>query len=170
MTRILDNRGMATRSNVSLAILTAVLIYGVWEIWHAATVSNDPTAYLFGIAFIGGSIYGLNTTLKETRDLVIALDADPATRAAVLTLWRPFHMKRIETSLDKLTGWRLWVEVTARGLKTFHLLAREPSYDGTLRFTLQRGMEIPEVLREVAREAIEDFERDTGVRRDDDPD
>ena len=67
MTRILDNRGMAMRSNVSLAILVAVFIYGIWEIWHAATVSGDPTAWLFGVAFIGGSLYGLATTLKETR-------------------------------------------------------------------------------------------------------
>ncbi len=168
MTRILDNRGMATRSNVSLAILTAVFIYGIWELWHAITVGNDPTAYLFGVAFIGGSLYGLNTTLREARDLVIAFDADPARRAAALTLWRPFHNKRIETSLDSIAGWRHWVETGSRGLRSYYLLAREPSHDGTLRFQLQRGMTIPDVLREIAGEAIEDFERDTGVLRDDD--
>jgi hypothetical protein len=167
MTRILDSRGMATRSNVSLAILTAVFIYGIWEIWHAATVGGDPTAYLFGVAFIGGSLYGLNTTLKETRDLVIAFDADPVSRAAVLALWRPFHRKRIETSLDRIAGWRLWIETGSRGQRTYYLLARDPSHDGTLRFTLQHGMAIPDLLREIAGEAIEDFERETGVRRDD---
>jgi hypothetical protein len=167
MTRILDSRGMATRSNVSLAILTAVFIYGIWELWHAATVSGDPTAYLFGVAFVGGSLYGLNTTLKEARDLVIAFDADPATREAALILWRPLRNKRIETSLDKLTGWRLWIETGSRGLRSYYLLARAPSHDGTLRFQLQRGMAVPELLRDVAGEAIEDFERETGVLRDD---
>ncbi len=170
MTRILDNPGMARRSNISLAILVAVFIYGVWEIWHAATVGGDQSAYLFGALFIGGSIYGLSTTLKETRDLVIAFDADPDSGKAVLSLWRPFGKKRIETSLDRIAGWRHWVETGTRGQRNYFLLAREPSHDGTLRFMLQRGMAIPEVLRTTAGEAIADFERETGVRQDDQED
>ena len=60
------------------------------------------------------------------------------------------------------------IETGSRGQRNYYLLAREPSHDGTLRFQLQRGMTIPDVLRDIAGEAIADFERETGVRRDGD--
>jgi hypothetical protein len=167
MTRILDNPGTAKRSTISLVILAAVFIYGIWELWHAATGGGDQLAYIFGICFVGGAIYGVRTTLAETRDLVVAFDADTESGTAALTLWRPLKSMRIETTLDKVTGWRLWVETGTRGLKRFFLLAREPSHDRALRFELTRGMTIPDELRRLAPEAIEDFERETGVKSDD---
>jgi hypothetical protein len=167
MVRILHFRGMVTRSNISLAILSAVFLYGVLELWFAmSNPSADITATLFGVIFCGGAIYGYRQTIAETKDLVIIFDADPETGRAELHLWRPFGRKMIETTLDKLTGWRLWVQAGPRGQKSFLLLAKEPSYDGTLRFALARGQAIPEILRKIAPGAIEDFERETGVLRD----
>ena len=170
MVRILHFRGMVTRSNISLAILSAVFLYGVLELWFAMSASGDMMATLFGVIFCAGSIYGLRQTVSETKDLVIIFDADPESGRAELHLWRPFGRKMIETSLDKLTGWRLWVQAGPRGQKAFLLLAKEPSYDGTLRFALARGQAIPDILRKIAPEAIEDFERETGVLREEEPD
>jgi hypothetical protein len=167
MTRILDNPGTAKRSTISLVILAAVFIYGIWELWHAATVGGDQLAYIFGICFVGGAIYGIRTTLAETRDLVVAFDADTESGTAALTLWRPLKSKRIETTLDQITGWRLWVETGSRRQRSYFLLAGEPSHDKALRFELTRGMTIPDELRRIAPEAIEDFERETGVGNDD---
>jgi hypothetical protein len=165
MMRILDNPGVAKRSNFSLVILAAVLLYGIWELWLAATVGGDQLAFIFGILFIGGAAYGIRTTLAETRDLVTAFDAEATSGKAALTLWRPLSSKRIETTLDQITGWRLWVETGSRRQRSYFLLAREPSHDKTLRFELTRGMTIPDELRALAPEAIEDFERETGVGR-----
>jgi hypothetical protein len=168
MVRILHFRGMVVRSSISLAILSAVLLYGALELWHAAFGAGSTTASLFGVIFIAGAVYGLRQTMAETKDLVIIFDADPETGRAEIHLWRPFGRKVIETTLDKITGWRLWVQAGPRGQKAFLLLAKEASYDGTLRFALARGQAIPDLLREIAPEAIEDFERETGIRRDED--
>lgn len=170
MVRVLHFRGMVTRSSISLGILSAVFLYGVLELWYAMSATGDTTATLFGVVFCAGAIYGLRQTMNETRDLVIIFDADPESGRAELHLWRPFARKVIETSLDKLTGWRLWVQTGPRGQRSYLLLAKEPSYDGTLRFALARGQAIPEILRKLAPEAIADFERETGVRRDEEPD
>jgi hypothetical protein len=167
MTRILDNPGVAKRSNISIAILAAVFLYGIWELWHAATVGGSQLDYIFGICFVGGAIYGMRTTLAETRDLVTVFDADTTSGEAALTLWRPLGSKRIETTLDQIAGWRLWVETGTRGQRSYFLLARDPAHDKTLRFELVRGMDIPDELRRIAPEAIEDFERETGVTRED---
>lgn len=151
---------MAKRSNIALAILAAVTAYGLWELWRAATVTGDMSGYLFGAAFIGGAIYGLRVTLAEARDLVIAVDADPASGQAAISLWRPFRITRIETSLDQLTGWRHWVQTNTRGQRAHYLLVREPSHDGALRLELHPDQPIPDELRLIAPEAIADFERE----------
>ena len=134
-----------------------------WELWRAATVTGDMSGYLFGIAFIGGALYGLRVTLAEARDLVVALDADPASGQAAMSLWRPFRMKRIETGLDRLTGWRHWLQTNTRGQRTHYLIVQEPSHDGALRLELHPGQPIMDELRKIAPEAIADFEREAGA-------
>jgi len=166
MKQILGVRGMVWRSNLSLAILAAVFVYGLWELWLAVAVTGSTTGYLFAAIFIGGAAYGLRSALAETRDLVIAFEADIDSGKAAVTLWRPLRMKRIDTTLDRLTGWRYWIQTASRGRRVHFLLAREPSYDGTLRFALEPGMTIPDELRRIAPEAIADFERETGGRDD----
>jgi hypothetical protein len=81
-------------------------------------------------------------------------------------MWRPLRMKRIDTTLDRLTGWRHWVHTGSRGRRVHLLLAKEPSYDGVLRFALEPGMTIPDALRRIAPEAIADYERETGSREE----
>jgi len=162
MKQILGVRGMVWRSNLSLAILAAVFAYGLWELWLAVAVSGSPTGYLFAAIFIGGAAYGLRAALAETRDLAIAFEADMESGKAAVTLWRPFRMKRIDTTLDRLTGWRYWIQSASRGRRVHLLLAHEPSYDGTLRFALEPGMTIPDELRRIAPAAIADFEKETG--------
>lgn len=164
MKRILSIRGMVWRSNLSLAILTAVFAYGLWELWLAATVTGSPTGYLFAVVFIGGAAYGVRSALLETRDLVMSFEADTDSGKAAITLWRPFRMKRIDTTLDRITGWRHWIQTASRGRRVHFLLAKEPSYGGILRFALEPGMAIPEELRRIAPDAIADFEQNTGRR------
>lgn len=166
MKRILGSPGMVWRSNLSLAILIAVFAYGLWELWLAVTVTGSTTGYLFAALFLGGAAYGIRSTLAETRDLAISFDADIDSGRAAIALWRPFHMKRIDTTLERITGWRHWIQTASRNRRIHFLLAREASYDGVLRFALEPGMTIPDELRRIAPEAIADFERETGDRDD----
>jgi len=163
MTRIHESPGSARRSNISLVVLIAVFFYGLWELWHAATVTNDTTAYLFGVIFVGGALYGARVTLAEARDLVNTFDLDPETGKTLISLWRPFHMKRIETSIDRVTDWRHWVQTGPRKQLSHYLLARTPFHDGMLRFAMQPGMEIKDEFRRIAPKAIKEFERETGI-------
>lgn len=157
MERLYDNTAISRRSNISLAILIPIFAYGIWELWHAATVSGDKAAYIYGIIFVGGALYGLRTMLAETRDLVVAFDADLTSRHAMMLLWRPFRMKRIDTELEQITGWRHRVSTESRGRRTFFLLADEPSHKDALRFELHAGIEVGEELRGIAPDAIADF-------------
>lgn len=163
MTRLLGNPGMARRSNISLAILIVIFCYGAWELWHAATVSGSTTDYLFGFLFVGGAVYGARTAINETKDLIIALDADPSSGEAVIELWRPFRKQQIETKLTELTDWRHWIQTASRGRQTHFLLVRAPSYEGMLRVELYPGIKIPDEVRRLAPEAIADYERAIGV-------
>jgi len=162
MKQLLGTQGMVWRSNLSLAILAAVFAYGLWELWLAATVTGSMTGYLFAAIFLGGSVYGVRASLAEARDVAISFDADIESGKAGIALWRPFHVKRINTTLDRITGWRHWVQTASRGRRVHYLLAREESYDGVLRFPLEPGMTIPDELRRIAPEAVADFERETG--------
>jgi hypothetical protein len=161
MVSLHQNSSMVTRSNISFAILVVVFPFGIWELWGAATVSGDTGAYVFGAIFVGGAIYALRNLLAETRDLVVAFDADPATGKAKISLWRPFRKLRIETSLDQISGWRHWIQTGTRGRRNFFLLAQEASHAGMLRIELRPGAGIASQLRELAPEAIADFERET---------
>jgi hypothetical protein len=166
MKRILSNTGTARRANLSLAILAAVFAYGLWELWVAATVTASLTGYLFAALFIGGSLYGIRVTLAEARDLAVSFDADVETGEAKIALWRPFHMKHIDTALDRMSDWQHWVQTASRGRSDHFLLAREETYDGVLRFALEPGMTIPDELRRIAPEAVADFKRAAGRQKD----
>ena len=164
MVRIHDDAVVATRSNISLAVAVAAFVFGIWELWHAATVSGATDGYFFGITFLAAAAFALRMTLTETRDLVIAFDADKESGEAVISLWRPYRNTRIETKLERMTGWHHWIQTKSRGRRAFFLVAEEPLHEGTLRFELRPGTEITKELREIAPGAIADFEREAGVQ------
>jgi len=166
MMRIHDDTVVVTRSNISLAIAVAAFVFGVWELWHAATVSGATDGYFFGITFLAAAAFALRMTLTETRDLVIAFDADKESGQAAISLWRPFRNKRIETRIEHITGWRHWIQTKSRGRRAYFLLAEEPSHESTLRFELRPGSAITKELREIAPGAIADFEREAGIQSD----
>ena len=119
MTRIYENPGFAKRNNISVIVLVAVVIYGFFELYTAfGTGSQDQMAAMFGVLFVGGGIYGGYTIWNEARDAVTAIDADFDTGRAAVTLWRPFKSMVIDVPIDRLTGWRHWVKVGKRNMRT----------------------------------------------------
>ncbi len=113
-----------------------------------ATGSQDTTAAMFGVLFVGGGIYGAYTIWTEARDQVIALDADPNTGRAAITLWRPFKNMVIDLPIDRLTGWRHWVKVGKRNMRTHFVVFNAEGYPQPLYVELTKG-EMPEGFREL---------------------
>ena len=162
MKRLLDNPSKVRRWYLFLGFFAVAFLYGLWELWLAAVVTGSVIGYLFAAIFIGGAIYGVRAMLAEAHDLVVSFDADIESGNATIRLWRLFHMKQIDTTLDQITGWHHFVQTGARDERSHFLLAREKSHDGMLRFALEPEMTIPDELRRIAPQAIADFERATG--------
>ena len=161
MTRLYEHRGYILRQNISVVVLAVVFVYGVFELWRAFTSAGDSTGAMFGILFLGGSVWGFYTLWTEGRDVVAAFDADLATRQAVITLWGPFTRKRFAEPLDGIVEWRFWIKTGSRGQKTYFLFATTPSNPRPLQIELKRGQPVPDGLRQIAPAAIEEFEAAT---------
>lgn len=165
MERIHDDSAAARRANISSVILIAAFFFGTWELWRATTITGAADGYFFGISFLLASVFALRLTLTEIRDRVIALDVDKELGQAVIVLWRPFSATRLETTLDQITGWRHWVQTKSLNRRNYFLFARLPSYPNQLRFELRPDVPIAEELRQIAPEAIADFELESGQNR-----
>jgi hypothetical protein len=166
MTRIFENRNFAGRLNIYVVVLIIVMANGVWELWSALRAPVPSTTdLLFAAAFIGGGLYGLYQTFIDGRDLVGAFDVDFAAGTAAVTLWRPFRRIRLDGALDRMTGWRFWVKAGQGGQRSYLLHADFPGYPRKLQFELRRGAPVPDGLRQIAPEAIADFEDATGVTK-----
>src|SRR4051794_21420543 len=106
MKRLYENRGYATRMNASCLVVVFAALFGVWELWSAWQAGgSDGTNYLFAALFIGGGIYAGRQLRDASANTVVALDADPATRRAAVTLWKPFSSNTISGSLDNFADW-----------------------------------------------------------------
>ena len=165
MTRIYDDRGFVMRNWVSMAILAAAVIWGGVEILRAAKDGGDTTGYLFGAGFLAASAYGLNRILGEARDAIVRIEADSGSGQSVVTLWRPWGLHRLTGPLEALSGWRLFIAVKARNQNTYLLRADHPDNPRPLQIELHPAKPVPDGLRRLAGEAIEEFEANTGGRK-----
>lgn len=164
MTRIYENPGFAKRNNISVIVLVAVVIYGIFELYTAfGTGSQDQMAAMFGVLFVGGGIYGAYTIWSEARDAVTAIDVDEGAGRAAITLWRPFKSIVVEAPIDRLTGWRHWVKVGKRNMRTHFVIFNAEGYPNPLYVELTKG-EMPEDFRKLSPAVVEEFEENTGKR------
>jgi hypothetical protein len=164
-TRIYTSAGIAGRPTASIVIVTLATIYGLFELWRAwANNFQSQFDLLFGLFFVGGGIYGFRKTWFDSRDTVVTLDRDEAAGKVAVGLWRPFRPLVVETGLDGLSGWRHFVKVGPRDLKLHFIRADLAGYPRPVQFELQRDRPAPEGLRQVAPEAVADYEETTGTR------
>lgn len=164
MTRIYTNPGIAGRPTLSIVVVVVAALYGIFEVWRGWWRDPpDTTGLVFGLFFIGGGLYGFRKTWTDTRDLVVSLDLDEASRQAAVALWRPFRPLVLRTGLDNLTGWRHHVQIGPRDSRTHLILCDCAAYPRPLRFDLPRGQPVPDGLRKIAPEAAADFEADAAV-------
>jgi hypothetical protein len=161
MTRIYENRGFATRMNVSCVVVAFAFAFGAWEIWMAYRAGPDAgSGYLFALFFIGGALYASKQLSDAGSDSIVALDADMTTREATVSLWRPFRTKQLTGPLDRITDWQF--QVKAGKARTPLLTAHHPDYPKPLEFELRPGA-ITDDLRRLAPDAIAAFERPRGA-------
>lgn len=164
MTRIYNDRGFVLRNWVSMAILAGATVWGVVEILRYLAGSSDSTGLLFGVGFLAAAAYGGYRILNDGRDAIVRLEADLDGGASVVTLWRPWGLRRLTAPLDQLHGWRMYIEMKTRSQRTYLLRVRHPDNPRPLQIELMPGRTDLEGLRRVAPEAIADFEMTVGRR------
>ncbi len=101
--RIYEQRGFVGRQRFSTGILLFAFFYGVWELWVGATQA-DSNSLLFGVLFIGASLFGVWRLMKDNGDNVATLDREGDRLAA--TLWRPWGTARVSAPLARFSNWR----------------------------------------------------------------
>lgn len=169
MTRIFENRHLPKTSNISMVVLIVVFLFGLWDLWTAfGTGAQDMTSAMFGVLFVGGAIIGGYTIWNEGRDQAQWFDVDLESGKSILAVWRPLRPLVFEQDLSQLTGWRHWVKVGKRNMRVHYLVASVPGYPRPVYMELpqDKNAEIPEDFRKIAPEAIEEYEINSGRRRD----
>jgi hypothetical protein len=163
MTPVYRNRNYLVRQNLSLVVLAVVFVYGLFELWRAfASPGGDTTGAMFGVLFLGGSLWGAYTLWSDGRDVVAALEADFDARQIAVTAWVPFSSRRLVAAIDDSLAWRFWVKPGARGQMSYFLHLALPGSPRPLSIELKRGETPPEGLRRLAPAAIAEFEAATG--------
>ena len=163
MTRLYTSPGAWWRNTISLVVLIAVAIYGVWEVTTAGRIadpSQQQTGYLFGVAFVGGAIYGVWQLFSDARDRIVTLDRD-AGGGLIATLWRPWGTLTLAVNAASIANWRFHVFIGNRNARSYFILADRNGYPHPLRFEMRKGVDL-EALRQIAPEAVADFESATG--------
>ncbi len=155
MTRIYGNPGFARRMNGSIVVILFAVLFGFWELWAALHPGPEGPGYgfLFAALFIGGGIYGTNQILTDGKDMVTALDVEESSGQAVVSVWRPFFPKKLESRLDGLTDWRPFSK-QARNIRTPMLLADHPGRPRPLQFELGRNIALTDRFRALAPDAL----------------
>lgn len=167
MTRLFENRRLPKTSNISAVVLVVVILFGFWDLWNAfGTGSQDTTSAMFGVLFVGGGIIGAYTIWNDGRDQAQWLDVDLDTGKSALAVWRPFKPLVLEQNLDQMTGWRHWIKVAKRNVRTHYIVVTVPDYPRPIYLEMLVGGEIPDALRQIAPEAVEDFETNTRRQRE----
>jgi hypothetical protein len=163
LTRIYDNPGLPGRPTLSIVVVVLAFFYGLFELWNAWRANfASQLDLMFGLLFVGGGIYGFYQTWTEARDAVVAIDVDEKTDRLAFSLWRPLRPMAIETTTGGVAGWRHFVKVGPRDLRTHMIIASVPGYPRPLRIGLPAGKPVPDGLRKIAREAVAEYEEATG--------
>ncbi len=169
MTRIFENRRLPRTSNISVIVLAVVIIFGFWDLWNAFGVgSQDPMGAMFGVLFVGGGVIGAYTIWNDGRDQAQWLDVDFDSGRGAIAVWRPFRPLVLEQDLDRMTNWRHWIKVAKRNMRTHYIVVAVPDYPRPIYFEMNLAEPVPEGLRRVAPEAVEDFEANTRRQREPD--
>ena len=165
MTRIYDDRGFVLRNWASMAILIGAVAWGLVEIVRYQTGASDSTGLLFGVGFLAASAYGGYRLFAEARDTIVRFETNSDGGQSVVTLWRPWGLQRLAAPMAALGGWRMYIALKSRNMRTYLLRVDHPANPRPLQVELMPGKTDLAALRRLAPQAIADFEANTGGRR-----
>jgi hypothetical protein len=158
MKRIYEQRGYIGRLRFSTGILLFAAAYGAWELWAGATNPDGPNDIVFGLLFIGASAFGFTRLMRDSGNVVAALDRDEAGDRLVVTCWRPWGTRSIAGPRSAFTNWRFHISVASRNLRTYLLRFDHAEVKGPLSIELKPDVTPLDDLRAIAPGAIADFE------------
>ncbi len=167
MTVVYELRGYMRRQAISLGLIAVIFVYGLWELFNGATRA-DTIALLFGLVFVGGAAYAFRQITNDARDQVGLLEMreDGST---IATLWRPFGVLRLQAQPGELNDWSYHVKPAGRAMKKRYLQAAHPKHPRRLHVELRPDVVITDGLRELAPEALAEYdEAIAAVRMPDD--
>ncbi len=156
-TRIYQQRGFIARQRFSTAILLFAFFYGIWELVASFTQPDSANNALFGVLFIGASIYGVVRLMRESGDVVSALDSIDDGRRLAVTLWLPWGSRTIAGPREQFTNWRFYIAIAKRNQATPLIRFDHPDNKRPLTILLTPDTEL-EGLRKVAPDAVADYE------------
>lgn len=159
MTRLYVHRGFWGRYIGLLIFLALVFVYGCFELWRVWTLPGGDTSsgFMFGIVFVGGSLYSLRSVLQENHDLVISLTRDDHAPHLVVSVFARFNAAEITAAPAAFSNWRLYRKTIGRNRVAFFVLADCTACPRPLRFDLKPGTDLTG-LRALAPEAVAEFE------------
>ena len=142
-----------------LAFLALVFVYGCFELWRAshAPSGDASNGIMFGVIFVGGSLFAVRQTLQDHRDLVISFlrnDSDGTFTASVFDRLRAVE---ITAPPSAFTDWRVYRKPIGRRGAAHFIHVDCALWPRPLRFDLKPGTDVAG-LRQVAPEATAEVE------------
>ena len=164
MTRLYANPGFWLRNALLILFLVVVFLYGWWELWRAFRgPSADPsTGIMFGVVFVGGSLFALRQLYEDHRDLVATLDRDEATGRLVAAVWQPLRAEKLVAEPGAFADWRLHVKLGRRNNRAYFIYVDFPGRPRPLRFDLKPGVNLAG-LQQLAPDAVAEFANRDGA-------
>jgi hypothetical protein len=158
MTPLYRHSGIWTRSVAYLVVVVAAALWGIFELWSAGRPgsSEAQSGALFGVLFLGGSVYAVWQIYNEWRDTIIALDRDPDGKV-VATRWSLTGPQKIR---GDLRNWRFHVAIVGRNTQAYFIYVDAAALPRPLRLDLSKGADLSG-LRTIAPEAVAEFEQAT---------
>jgi hypothetical protein len=164
VTRLYANPGFWARNTLLVLFLVVVFFYGWWELWRASRgpSADASTGFMFGVVFIGGSLFALRQLYEDHRDLVATLDRDDKTGKLAAAVWQPLGAEKLVAEPGEFTDWRLHTKLAGRGSRTYFIYVDFPGRPRPLRFNLKPGVDVTG-LRQLAPEALAEYANRDGT-------
>jgi hypothetical protein len=159
VTELYVHRGFWVRYVALLIFLALVFVYGCFELWRAAYQPGAGASggIMFGIFFVGGSLYALRIVLQENRDLVISLARNNENGELAASVFARFNAADVAAPPSAFGNWRLDLKKLGRNRVAFFIHADCTAWRRPLRFDLKPGTDLSG-LRTLAPDAIAEFE------------
>lgn len=159
MTALYVYRRFWVRHTGLLAFLGLVFVYGCFELWRASRAPSGDTSngIMFGVIFVGGSLYAIRQTLQDHRDLVVSLLRNDSDGTLTASAFDRLRAVEITGPASAFTDWRLYRKPIGRRGAAYFIHVDCALWPRPLRFDLKPGTDVAG-LREVAPEAVAEVE------------